>query len=50
MSHFARGLFTGVVAAVAIGAVAFMSTQAGAATMSKADKAALKEATASCKA
>jgi hypothetical protein len=49
MSHFARGLFTGVVAATVICGVAFVNTQAGAATMSKADKAALKEATASCK-
>lgn len=49
MSYFARGLFTGVVTAAVIGGVAIASTQAGAATMSKADKAALKEATASCK-
>jgi hypothetical protein len=49
MSHFARGLFASVVAATVIGGVAFVSTQAGAATLSKADKAALKEATASCK-
>ena len=49
MSHFARGLLTGVVAATVISGFAFVSTQAGAATMSKADKAALKEATASCK-
>ena len=49
MSHFARGLFTGVVAATVIGGVAFVSTQAEAAKMSKADKAALNEATATCK-
>lgn len=50
MSHFARGLFTGIVAATFVGAAALMPTHAAAATMSKADKAALKEATASCKA
>lgn len=49
MSHFSRGLFTGIVTATVIGSVAFVNTQAGAATMSKADKAALKEATLSCK-
>jgi len=49
MSYFARGLFTGIIAATVIGGAAFMSTHAPAATLSKADKAALKEATASCK-
>lgn len=50
MSHFARGLFTGIIATTIIGGAAFMTAHANAATLSKADKAALKEATASCKA
>jgi len=49
MSHFARGLFAGIVAATVVGTVACVGTQADAASMSKADKAALKEATVSCK-
>jgi len=48
MSHFARGLFAGVVTATVVGTVAGVGI-ADAASMSKADKAALKEATASCK-
>ncbi len=49
MSYFARGLFTGVVAAAVIGGIALVSPQAEAAAMSRADKAALNEATATCK-
>jgi len=50
MSHFARGLFTGIVAAAVVGGAALMPMHAGAATLSKEDKTALKQATASCKA
>ena len=50
MSQFARGLFTGFIATTVVSAVALMTTHAYAATLSKADRAALKEATASCKA
>jgi len=50
MSQFARSLFTGFITATIVSAAALMTTHAYAATLSKADRAALKEATASCKA
>jgi hypothetical protein len=49
MCHFARGVLTGVVAAAVMSGAVFMSTHAEAARMSKADRAALNEATATCK-
>jgi len=50
MSQFARGLFTGITVTTIVSAVALMTTHAHAATLSKADRAALKEATVACKA
>ena len=50
MSHFATALFAGIIATALIGGPAFMPTPAEAATISKADRVALKEATVACKA
>jgi hypothetical protein len=50
MSHFARGLSVSVVATLLASSVVFPPTYAGATKISQADKRALVEATASCKA
>jgi len=50
MSRFAAALFTCIIAMVLAGGTALMSARAEAASMSKAEKVALKEAIISCKA
>ena len=50
MSKFITTSFAGVIATILVSSTAFMSTPAEAAKMSSADKAALKQATVSCKA
>jgi hypothetical protein len=50
MSRFAAALFTCIIATVLAGGTALMSAPAEAASMSKAEKVALKEAIISCKA
>jgi hypothetical protein len=50
MSRFAAALFTCIIAMVVAGGTALMSAPAEAASMSKAEKVALKEAIISCKA
>ena len=50
MHHFATALCAGIIATVLVGGTAFTPTPAEAATTSGADTAALKEATAACKA
>ncbi len=50
MSQFVTALSAGVIAAVLVCSNAFMPTAAGAAPMSDAEKAAVKQATATCKA
>jgi hypothetical protein len=49
MSRFATALFTCIIAVVLAGGTALMPTPAEAASMSKADKVALKEAIVACK-
>jgi hypothetical protein len=50
MHHFATALCAVIIATVLVGGTSFTPTPAEAATTSSADKAALKEATAACKA
>jgi hypothetical protein len=50
MSRFAAALFTCIIATVLAGGTALMPAPAEAASMSKADKVALKEAIITCKA
>jgi preprotein translocase subunit SecE len=50
MYHFATALCAGIMVTVIVGGTAFTPNPAGAATTSGADTAALKEATAACKA
>ena len=50
MSHFARGLSATILVTMLAGSTISMATQAEAAKISQADKKALAEATASCKA
>ena len=50
MSQFITAFCAGIVAAVIVSNTAFMPTPAAAAPMSDADKAAMKQATATCRA
>ena len=50
MHHFATALCVGIIATVLFGGIAFTPTAVEAATTSSAEKVALKEATAACKA
>jgi short-subunit dehydrogenase involved in D-alanine esterification of teichoic acids len=50
MSQFITAFFAGIVAAVIVSNTAFVPTPAAAAPMSDADKAAMKRATATCRA
>jgi hypothetical protein len=50
MSRFAAALFTGIIVTALAGGTALMPAPAEAASMSKAEKVALKEAIISCKA
>jgi len=50
MSHFAKTLSAGLIASVVVSGTTFMPKPAEAATISRADRVALKEATVACKA